>query len=69
MPLVVEVRSIVVPSIRLLGLSRIYATLFPSNKSSSRVLEKAGYALEGTLKNYHVKDGKLIDAIMYARVK
>jgi RimJ/RimL family protein N-acetyltransferase len=33
------------------------------------VLEKAGFSLEGRLKNNVLKDGKLLDSLLYARTK
>ena len=52
-----------------LKLQRIYATVFIQNKASARVLEKMGFKFEGILHKYHQKDGRLIDALMYAKVK
>lgn len=51
-----------------LGLKRITAHVFVSNKGSARVLEKAGYHLEGRLKQHYYKDGKIFDGFLYARV-
>ena len=48
---------------------RIYAEPFAHNKASCRVLEKAGFQLEGTLKSNAVKNGKIVDMNMYALVK
>jgi RimJ/RimL family protein N-acetyltransferase len=52
-----------------LGLRRIYASVFPYNKRSMRVLEKAGYKFEGILrKNVKVR-GKLKDEYLFAKVR
>jgi ribosomal-protein-alanine N-acetyltransferase len=51
-----------------LGLRRIEATSFSHNLASHRVLEKAGFTREGFLAAYHIKDGILIDAYMFAIV-
>jgi RimJ/RimL family protein N-acetyltransferase len=51
-----------------LGLKRIEATAFIHNPASRRVLDRAGFAREGTLAGWHCKDGKLIDAVMFAIV-
>lgn len=51
-----------------LKLKRIYAYTFPTNKGSQRVLEKAGYELEGRLRKYVEKDGELRDDLLYARI-
>jgi len=50
-------------------LRRVYAEPFANNLASSRVLEKAGFAFEGRLKNNVLKDGKLLDSLLYARTK
>ena len=50
-------------------LHRISAEVFSSNPASARVLEKAGFSLEGRLKNHVLKDGKLLDSVLYARTK
>lgn len=50
------------------GLVRVYALPFDWNPASARVLEKAGYVLEGTLKRAVIKDGKILDQRMYAYV-
>ena len=52
-----------------LKLKRLYAPIFPKNKASRRVLEKNNYKLEGMARNYHLKKGKLIDALIYSKVK
>jgi RimJ/RimL family protein N-acetyltransferase len=46
---------------------RIYAEAFANNPASARVLEKAGFVFEGRLKNNAVKDGKLLDSLLYAK--
>jgi len=48
---------------------RIYAEPFAYNAASCRVLEKAGFQYEGTLRNNAVKNGNVIDMKMYARLK
>jgi len=50
-------------------LLRIYAEPFASNANSCRVLEKAGFALEGRLRSSAIKDGKVLDQFLYARVR
>ena len=50
------------------GLTRIYAVPFAWNVASCRVLEKAGYVLEGRLRNSAIKDGRLTDQMQYAFV-
>ncbi len=48
---------------------RIYAEPFACNAASCRVLEKAGFQYEGTLRNNAVKNGEVIDMKMYALLK
>jgi [ribosomal protein S5]-alanine N-acetyltransferase len=48
---------------------RISAEVFANNPASARVLEKAGFVFEGRLKNYVIKDGELLDSLLYARTK
>jgi len=50
------------------GIVRITAEVFSFNGRSARVLEKAGFTLEGTLKKRYSKDGKIFDGKLYARV-
>ena len=51
------------------SLRRIYAEPFANNPASARVLEKAGFAFEGRLKNNVFKDGKLLDSLLYSRTR
>ncbi len=48
------------------GLTRLYAVPFEWNAASFRVLEKAGYSLEGRMHRSAIKDGKVIDQLLYA---
>lgn len=48
---------------------RIYAEPFAYNKASCRVLEKAGFQYEGTLRSNAVKNGKIVDMKMYSLLK
>lgn len=45
---------------------RIYAVPFAWSAGSIRVLEKAGYRLEGRMRQSAVKDGQVTDQLMYA---
>ena len=51
------------------NLKRISGNVRTFNKASARVLEKAGYKLEGILKKNKLKNGKFMDDIVYAKVK
>ena len=48
---------------------RIFAEPFSRNIASCRILEKAGFHLEGVLRKNAVKNGKVEDMKMYALVK
>lgn len=48
---------------------RIYAEPFAYNAGSCRVLEKAGFQYEGTLRSNAVKGGKVIDMRMYSLLR
>lgn len=50
------------------GLVRIIAHVFEFNIGSARVLEKCGFELEGRLRKHFLKDGRYIDARLYALV-
>jgi RimJ/RimL family protein N-acetyltransferase len=52
-----------------LGLVRIHAEVFAWNTASMRVLEKAGFAKEGVLSKSAIKDQKVVDQVVYARVR
>jgi RimJ/RimL family protein N-acetyltransferase len=51
-----------------LNLKRVFAQPYADNLASCRVLEKAGFTLEGTLKHSAIKEGVLRDQRMYARL-
>jgi RimJ/RimL family protein N-acetyltransferase len=50
-------------------LHRLYATVYANNPASMRVLEKAGFAREGTQKSAVMKRGELLDLVVYARTR
>jgi ribosomal-protein-alanine N-acetyltransferase len=50
-------------------LVRLWAWCRTFNKASARVLEKAGYKLEGISRKNKFKDGKYLDDMMWAKVK
>jgi [ribosomal protein S5]-alanine N-acetyltransferase len=51
------------------GLERLVATPYAWNPASCRVLEKAGFQLEGRLRRAAFKDGQWVDELMYARLR
>jgi len=50
------------------NLVRISASIFDGNLGSMKVLEKNGFEFEGLLRGYYSKDGRFIDARLYALV-
>lgn len=50
-------------------ITRIWAGVFAWNPASARVLEKAGFVYEGRLRQSAVKDGELVDELIYAVVR
>ncbi len=51
------------------GLVKITAHVFPPNLASARVLEKCGFQQEGFLRKHFLKDGKFLDARLFAMLK
>ena len=51
---------------RQFGLHRLYARPFADNHASRRLLEKAGFACEGILRESVCRDGRYGDAALYA---
>jgi RimJ/RimL family protein N-acetyltransferase len=47
----------------------VYAGVFEWNPASMRVLEKAGYEFECRMRKSVVKDGEIIDELIYAIVR
>jgi [ribosomal protein S5]-alanine N-acetyltransferase len=62
------VRAVTEYAIRTHGLTRVYAVPYAWNPASFRVLEKAGYAWEGRMRRSAIKDGEIIDQLLYAFV-
>jgi RimJ/RimL family protein N-acetyltransferase len=50
-------------------LVRVFALPFAHNRASARVLEKAGFALEGVMRSSAIKDGRVLDQLLYARIR
>ncbi len=47
------------------GLRRFFAEIFATNPASMHVLEKAGFAREGCLREHAFKDGRYVDEVVY----
>jgi RimJ/RimL family protein N-acetyltransferase len=50
-------------------LSRVFAMAFAHNGASIRVLEKAGFEREGLLRRSAIKNGVVLDQILFAKVR
>jgi RimJ/RimL family protein N-acetyltransferase len=50
-------------------LTRIVAMAFSHNVGSMRVLEKAGFEREGILRRSAIKNGVILDQVLYAKVR
>lgn len=48
---------------------RLFGAVFAHNPVSARVMEKAGYTLEGRLQKSVFKDGVVLDSLLYAIVR
>ena len=51
------------------SLIRIYAEPYAYNLGSIRVLEKAGFVLEGRMRCSVIKDSQILDQFLYAKIK
>lgn len=60
--------SVTSHAIRAHGLTRVFALPFAHNAASCRVLEKAGFVVEGRLRRSAIKDGRIVDQVLYAFV-
>jgi len=52
-----------------LRLKRIYAKVFPFNKTSMQILRRNGYKFEGIIRKNTKKDNKFFDDYLFAKVK
>lgn len=50
-------------------LERIHASVYSWNPASARVLEKAGFTFEGRLRRSVLKNGELLDQLIYALLR
>lgn len=63
------VRALVPVAMERFRLVRVEAPVFEWNPASMRVLEKCGFAREGVMRASAVKDGQLIDRVLYSFVR
>lgn len=61
------VRAVTAHAFREHGLRRLFAVPFAWNGASARVLEKAGYTLEGRMRQSAFKDGEVVDQLPVRR--
>ncbi len=52
-----------------LDVIRIFGGIYAYNDGSKRVLEKNGFEFEGRMRKAIIKDGKIADALMFAKLK
>jgi RimJ/RimL family protein N-acetyltransferase len=63
------VRAVTEHALATPGLWRVFALPFADNRASARVLEKAGFTVEGRLRSSAIKDGRILDQLLYARIR
>jgi [ribosomal protein S5]-alanine N-acetyltransferase len=63
-----SVKAVTEYAIKTHNLRRVFAVPYETNQASFRVLEKSGYTLEGRMRKSALKDGKVIDQLLYAYV-
>ncbi len=59
-------RALSIYGFKELGLTRIFAVPLISSTASIWVLEKAGYVREGVLRRSALKEGVVLDQVLYA---
>ena len=50
-------------------LTRVFAMAFAHNVASIRVLEKSGFEREGVMRRSAIKNGVVLDQILFAKVR
>ncbi|MGA9566400.1 MAG: GNAT family protein [Candidatus Korobacteraceae bacterium] len=50
-------------------LTRVFAMAFAHNAASIRVLEKSGFEREGVMRRSAIKNGAIVDQILFAKVR
>ena len=58
-------RAVTAEAFRAFDVMRIFALPFANNAASIRVLEKAGYSLEGRLRQSSIKEGTIRDQLLF----
>ena len=52
-----------------LGLRRLELHVYPDNAAGIRLYEKFGFAVEGTARDFALRDGAFVDALAMARLR
>ncbi len=52
-----------------LGLRKVFAACYAPNEGSKRAFEKAGFAVEGVLRQHYEVDGKYVDGLLLGRLR
>jgi [ribosomal protein S5]-alanine N-acetyltransferase len=60
------VRAVTEYAFHQFSLTRVYAVPYVQNMASHRVLQKAGYVREGLLRRSAIKDGIVLDQVLFA---
>jgi RimJ/RimL family protein N-acetyltransferase len=63
------VRAVTAVAFERYDVCRVFAYVFEWNPASMRVLEKAGYVLEGRQRKSVTKDGQTIDQLLYVVIR
>lgn len=51
------------------NLTRVFAQAFGHNAASIRVLEKSGFVREGVMRRSAIKNGEILDQVLFAKVR
>ena len=62
------VKTVAPYAMRKFGLVRLEAPVFAWNPASMRILEKCGWQREGVLRASVIKDGQIVDQVLYALI-
>ena len=63
------VRAVTAWAFATTSLERLYACVFATNPASARVLSNAGYHFVGRMRRAVIKDGRVLDQLIYAALR
>lgn len=63
------IRAVTSYAFNVLSLERVFAVPFAPNLASIRALEKAGFVREGVMRRSVIKDGRILDQVLYAAIR